>query len=238
MNDANDDSALMRFEFIGCLARIAVEKYIKSGRMDDVSDAITALCEQNIDANLGPEAIHDSNDFRRDRLYMHAVDKVFVVHIEKLHHLFDRFGRADHGGEGNRMHMEEWLNFIEAAGLYGDDFEVREAKLAFGWAQMTVVDEVNNRPKFTSMDFCDFLEALARICDLKALPTDMELKKEGVANPALFFESLEEAGMLPGFFETHPSEWNSKKTRTIAEKLPKLLAFIFYKLHKAGVVIH
>lgn len=53
MNDANDDSALMRFEFIGCLARIAVEKYIKSGRMDDVSDAITALCEQNIDANLG-----------------------------------------------------------------------------------------------------------------------------------------------------------------------------------------
>ena len=135
------------------------------------------------------------------------------------------------------MSLEEWLGFIELAGLYSDDFDVHEAKLAFGWAQMAVIDEVDNRAKFASLDFFDFLEAVARICDLKALPTDMELKREGLTNPVHFFDSLEEEGSLPDFYKSHPSEWNSRKTRTIAEKLPKLLAVIFYKMHAAGVIV-
>ena len=52
-NKANDDRALMRFEFLECVVRIAIAKYLKSGATDDVSDAVTMLCERNLQTNLG-----------------------------------------------------------------------------------------------------------------------------------------------------------------------------------------
>ena len=83
-NKANDDRALMRFEFLDCVVRIAIAKYLKSGITNDVSDALQMLCEENIEKNLGPEALHDSNDFRRERMYFEDVDKVYFKHLKKV----------------------------------------------------------------------------------------------------------------------------------------------------------
>ena len=234
LNEMNDDRALMRFEFLGCIVRLSVAKFIKSNVTDDVSDAVCLLCDRNIDAHLGPEAVHDSNDFRKDRLYTREVDKIFTAAAPRLRQVYNTFGKRDELGEGTRMTMNEWLSFVDAAGLFGEDFELREAKLAFAWAQMAVIDEVGNRPRFVSLSFCDFLEAVARICDLKALPTDSELKAEGMTHASRFLEDLEDDGgdRLRAFYDAHPSEWNSKKTRSIAELLPKLLDVVFYNLNR------
>ncbi len=234
MNEINDDRALMRFEFLGCIVRLSVAKYVKSGATDDVSDAVCLLCDRNIDAHLGPAAIHDSNEFRKDRLYLREVDKILTAAAPRLRRVYSAFGKHDELGEGTRMTMNEWLSFVEAAGLLGEDFELREAKLAFAWAQMAVVDEVGNRARFVSLSFYDFLEAVARVCDLKALPTDGELKAEGMTHASRFLEDLEDDGgdRLRAFYDAHPSEWNIKKTRSIAELLPKLLDVVFYNLNR------
>ena len=70
----NQDRALTRAEFIECLVRIAVAKYVHGGCTEDVSSAVTMLCEQNLRAHLTAEATCDSNDFRKERLYNAEAD--------------------------------------------------------------------------------------------------------------------------------------------------------------------
>ncbi len=105
----NDDRALMRFEFLDCVVRIAIAKYLKSGDTDDVSDALEWLCERNIKGNLGPEAVHDSNDFRKSRMYFEEVDKVYWKNMGKLKMIFDVFAAPKVGfSKQGLMTMEEW----------------------------------------------------------------------------------------------------------------------------------
>ena len=240
MNDMNDDSALMRFEFLGCVVRLAIIKYVKSGMVFDVSEAVQLLCEKNIQKHLGPQAICDSNDFRRYRLYNPKVDHILCEHLHMLRGIFDAFASPiEHKGGSTRMRMgiSGWGQFVTAAGLMGDDFDEKEAKLAFAWCQMAVSNEVQPRSVFISISFEDFLEALARICDLKALPTVLELRAAGTKNTAHFFNILEEEGTLPDFYETHPTEWNDVKKRAVADLLPQLLDIVYYWLENNNVVL-
>jgi hypothetical protein len=233
-NSMNDDSALMRFEFLGCIVRLAVVKYIKSNVVDDVSEAVQLICKNNIQKHLGPEAICDSNDFRKHRMYNPHTDRVFQENLKKLLFIFNMFGSTTKSGQ-IRMSLSQWGIFVEKAALLGDDFEEREAKLAFAWCQMAIVNELDTEQRH--LKFEDFLEAIARVCDLKALPTTDELRASGTKNTAHFFHVLEENGMLPDFFEKHPTEWNEVKTRQISELLPKLLEIIYYGLEKSGIEI-
>ena len=225
LNDVNNDSALMRFEFLGCVARLAVVKYVKTNIVNDVSEAIQMLCDNHISKFLGPKAICDSNDFRKDRLYNPHVDKIYRDHLPRLLSIFEHFSSPKGTGQ-LRMYMSEWGQFVTKAGLIADDFEEIEAKLAYSWSQMAHSSEVNNRTHYLSLSFEDFLEGIGRICDLKALPTTAELRVAGTKNTGLFFQKLEEEGSLPDFYESHPNEWNEEKTRPLADLLPKLLELI------------
>ena len=55
---------------------------------------------------------------------------------------------------------------------------------------MTVVDEIKRRIPYTCITFEDFLEAIARVCDMKALPTTAELSIAGTKSCGLFFQTL------------------------------------------------
>jgi hypothetical protein len=119
-NKVNDDRALMRFEFLECVVRIAIAKYLKSGQTNDVSDALVLLCEQNLQENLGPEAVHDSNDFRKDRLYFEEVDKIYWKHYRKLQMIFDVFAKPKVGFSKDKlMTLSEWSTFMKCVDLYG-----------------------------------------------------------------------------------------------------------------------
>ena len=48
----NDDKALMRFEWVEIIVRIAMTKYYDSGKVEDLSEAVDHLCKQNIHPNL------------------------------------------------------------------------------------------------------------------------------------------------------------------------------------------
>ena len=99
---------------------------------------------------------------------------------------------------------------------------------------MAVADEVRRRLQFKCITFEDFLEALARVCDMKALPTDDDILKAGVKTTGQFFKKMTELGLLDDFCRENPCHWNEKKTRRMGELLPKFFDLIFTKLDRDG----
>ena len=56
LNAVNDDRALMRFEFLQCLVRVAIAKYVRSGLINDVSEAVERLLLEDIEKRMPDEA--------------------------------------------------------------------------------------------------------------------------------------------------------------------------------------
>jgi len=75
----------------------------------------------------------------------------------------------------------EWLALCRELKLIGDDFSVEEARLVFVWSRMWVVDEDNprHRERVENLRFWDFLEAIIRVAQSKAIPTDDEWQRAG-----------------------------------------------------------
>ena len=85
---ANDDNALVRFEFVEILVRIALAKYIASRHMADASDAVQKLLEECVLPRLPEIALTDPNLFRVQRLYTEAAEVVLHEHWDFVTALF------------------------------------------------------------------------------------------------------------------------------------------------------
>ena len=168
-------------------------------------------------------------------MYFEDVDKVMKKNMSRLKMIFKVFAKPKVGfTKFQLMDMEEWFFLLKCCDLFDEDFTQREGKLAFAWAQMAVADEVRRRLQFKCITFEDFLEALARVCDMKALPTDDDILKAGVKTTGEFFKKMTEVGLLDDFCRDNPCHWNGKKTRRMGELLPKFFDLIFTKLDRDG----
>lgn len=76
LNRANSDEALMRFEFFQCVVRIAISKYVRTKIVPDISDALNLFMEQDFLPKVPAAASHDSDHFRKKRLYTTEVNAV------------------------------------------------------------------------------------------------------------------------------------------------------------------
>ena len=111
----NEDRALMRWEFVEAVVRIALAKYGYCGDHDrddpaktaDPSEAIQRLIDINIIPHLGPEAAVDSNEFRKNRLYNEEVDTVLKDHLKMLRSLFKGACGLKRGSKETRMSVSE-----------------------------------------------------------------------------------------------------------------------------------
>ncbi|KAK3255656.1 hypothetical protein CYMTET_35174 [Cymbomonas tetramitiformis] len=174
LNDENDDQALMRFEFLEILCRVAIMKYGMGEATHDAAEALEMMLSNDVIPGLPPECFMDPDLFRRERLYCKATAHVLEEHERLLQACYDFFKAAD---AVELMGMEHWLKFTDAAGLTSavTRSSMREAKLIFGWSQMRVVNEIKNRHRVYSMTYIDFLEAVGRMADLISPPTKEEL---------------------------------------------------------------
>jgi len=78
-DEENDNKALMRFEWLEILVRVAVLKYMEGTKeAKTVGESVRLLSRRNL-ALLPPEATIDSNDFRRDRLYTERMNSLLLV---------------------------------------------------------------------------------------------------------------------------------------------------------------
>jgi hypothetical protein len=132
INKVNVDTALMRFEFVQCLVRLAIAKYIRNKDESDVSTAVERFFAHDMLTNLPPEALRDPDAFRRNRLYKTEVDAVLRKYEEPLQVLFRFYAAPDDylgqvirfapSGERKvastpRMSTDEWCALLRDAKL-------------------------------------------------------------------------------------------------------------------------
>ena len=182
----------------------------------DVSDAIDHFMSNDVEANVPPEARHDSDLFRSKRLYQPRCHELLDKFEPVLRTIFDYYStvegdplQLDLKTPEPLMSVEEWLGFLMDAGLVAwdearaqDTEELKasgmpmlthlEARLCFTWSQMFVSDELKRRTKLTQGTYIDFLEALGRICTRVALPSVQLLEKYGNRSAFEFFEHIAE----------------------------------------------
>ena len=68
-SDDSDTRALSRCEFLQCLVRLAVMKYVQPQRIPDVSKAVRHLLESDVAPNVKGSSMIDTNAFRLEACY-------------------------------------------------------------------------------------------------------------------------------------------------------------------------
>jgi hypothetical protein len=193
--DANDDRALMRFEWLEIIIRIAFAKYLDTEEdeynCDDPSDAVQLLCEKNILPKLKPCACHNKDDFRKTRMYNEAVDKEIKPRLKILKVLYEKSIKPKNGTSEQLMSLREWERFMDTYKLFDLGLTKRNSRLCYGWSKMRATDELAKRSIYTSMHFADFLEGLCRVAELKAWPTDEDLANSGCDTMIEFFAAAD-----------------------------------------------
>ena len=180
--------ALERHEFLHCLVRAAVMRYVQSGLLADVSQAVLRLfsevIKQHADAGL-----HASTDvFRRTALYVEEVDAALRRHEAALRKLYQATCKLEHTNNSyanKHVSFSGWKQFITLFGLVGIDCTERDATFCFSCSRMFVIDaEKDNKSavRRTHLGFEDWLEALVRLAGLKAFPTDTEIAEAETEN--------------------------------------------------------
>ena len=120
--DANDDRALMRFEFIEVIVRIAIAKFIQLKKTDSLPSAIKRLLQDYIKTNRGEgrcnALIDDPTVFRQKHVYTQETDQVLRKHVTMLNQMFR--GYCKHSSKG--MLLKEWIAMLKDIDLFNYDF--------------------------------------------------------------------------------------------------------------------
>jgi len=226
---------------------LCINKYVLTGEIADVSDALKRLLEVDIQSRANPAMFVDGNVFRRAHCYMEDPSMALMRNRASLQNLFDGLsaGEGAIGIEGSLLSLAEWKTFMRGLGMISVDVTERETTLCFAWSRMVVADartRDGNR-KESNLPFEGFLEALVRLSALKALPTDEEIEAAQVANAAEFMHKLQledpvvvvSAGGLTyhDFLEKHAAEWGGEPRQPIARCLEHLVIIIFDTIEQA-----
>ena len=178
-----DKKSLDRREFLQALIRLAVMKFVKSGETTDVSDAVRRLMTGNIIGKATPEALEDSNAFRRDVCYLEQNDNVLQSNNEGLRSLYAGYAKMNgsdlKGFSSNQScQLPAWLQLLEDREMFEEDgkgIKFSDAIIIFLRSRMRCRDDGLSFKDKTlgkmalnarSMFWPDFCEALVRIAVL------------------------------------------------------------------------
>ncbi|KAG2452450.1 hypothetical protein HYH02_002692 [Chlamydomonas schloesseri] len=238
--DANDDDAMVRFEFMEGIVRAAFGKYIASKKCTDASDAVGMLLEEISNApDLPPEAKVEPNDFRRHRFYTRQVEAVLKEYYDLLLGMYKLYKARD---RSRLFWPEHWAAFLDSNKLLGlaTGVERREAKLIYGWSQALVTDELRRRQRAVSLTFWDFVEAVARLADLISAPDHEDIiayfLEEGEEPPELdrlVYEYYRHVGDAGTDRKRASAELVASPSRPLEVKLRLLLEYLVVSLREA-----
>jgi hypothetical protein len=214
----NSKLGLTRAEYMQCLCRVAVARYVLTGRakLTDVSDALVKLFE-TMKAKCDPATRQDSNEFRDKYCYTQATDSALRMYEPALRMLYERYAKGDGDlgkkqAESNKLlSVVEWVQLARDLAIIDDDLSIDDARLIFLWSRMCVIDEnaLKSREKVENLSFWDFLEAIVRAALCKALPTDDQLEASGQADAFEFLMHLRETSRekYENFVKREDGEW-------------------------------
>ena len=207
--------ALDRQEFLQAIVRMALERYVKTKEVLDVSDAVEKLCRKIADT-LPEPAKHDPNVFRERYCYLRQVDKMLRKHLNTLQNLFTRYADLSEGqgdaqvellDSASMMSIREWMALIDHLGFFDStQLSFYEAKQIFSWARIRSLKDNSQASlvRLRNLTFEDFMEAMVRLSMVVALPTDNDLSALGVADAGEYLLSL--AAESPALYRSFLSE--------------------------------
>jgi hypothetical protein len=166
-NPRNPANALIRFQFMEILVRLAIDKFYKTGVVSRHSEAVERMFEEHC---LAVMREFDSQHFRLESFLKEEVDDVFRGYLPIVKHLYNSNSQRNVlPGQKPFMCLAEFQDICTSAALINDRFTTREIDIAFNLAMMTQIDEVNHDRHF-QMSFVEFLEALGRVAEMGAHP--------------------------------------------------------------------
>lgn len=164
-NPRKPATALIRFQFMEILVRLAIDKFYKSGVVSRHSDAVVRIFEEHCSTTMQQ---FNSNIFRYERYLREDVDEKFRAYLPIIRYLYTSNSKRNvMPGQNAFMSLVEFHDICNAANLCNERFTTREIDIAFNLAMMTQVNELESDRHF-QMSFSEFLEALGRVADMAA----------------------------------------------------------------------
>ena len=175
IEEGDRHKALSRVEFLSALTHLSIMKYVKTGEIDNCSDALERLLTMDIEAHSTPRLVVPPDIFRRKHFYTMATSYVLQWHENSLRELFHLFSLSS-GGQA-LVGIEQWRQGWSALNQMNADLAERDFVLAFSWSRMGVGDNGKKAgmKKDSHLPFEGFIEAICRLAMMKALPTDEEI---------------------------------------------------------------
>ena len=233
-----------------CLVRLAARRYVFTGKQKDMSEALHQFFNWDLDARLHPATFQSSNAFRRRYCYTEATSSALEAHERSLRALYAIYAADGKENEGDRaaslslettklMSHDEWTRFCRDMRLVDREFTPREATLCFVWSRMRVVDEscATSRRRLVHLGFEDFLEAIVRLCTMKALPTDDQIDEAGAEDAGEFILELQkDPKAWDNFLSENEQTWDVEPPQPIARCVDHLLTLLVrvVELNTAG----
>lgn len=257
----DDKNSLNRAELIQCMCRIAVARYVltpktaktpKAGKTS-VTEAIVELFK-TIRSHAGREVCQNSYDFRRLNCYNEEADTALRAHENALRVLFAKYSSGEGKCENSKRTLRrqestkfvassskmlspgEWICMCRDLGFIAEDLSMEDARLIFMWSRMRVIDEDNPemRRRIENLTFWGFLEAIIRVAQRKAMPTDDEVKAAGYRDGGDFLIRLakDDPSAYRAFVVKNAKQWWEPTRQPTHKKLSILLSLVMNTLAK------
>ncbi|KAL4496016.1 hypothetical protein ABPG72_015438 [Tetrahymena utriculariae] len=171
-NYRNPDKAMIRFEFLEVIARIAIDKYIRSGACKQAQECLDNFFGSK-QVREKFEEIEDPQAWRDKKYWIEECDIVIQNNLEMIQGLWNKWANSKKSEKrgfqtSQTMSINEFTDMVKSYNLLDEFLTERDILLAFNLAMMTQVDELNN-DRFIQMTFVEFLEAIARLADKKSM---------------------------------------------------------------------
>ena len=180
---------MVRHEFLELTVRVALDKFYRSGAYINEAEALGVFFKKHALTEIL------STQWRALRYFNEECDSVLMGNKELLVNVYDKYkGRNPNNFDKKGMVVEDFLGLVQENGMVNEVFSVRYAAICFHLALVSRVDEISSLEHMQA-SFLEFLEALARCCDLN---DSSDIEKDifrGYSNSDILLDKKLEATM-------------------------------------------
>lgn len=229
----NHPRRMCRHEFLQALVRIAVELHITRGAEKTVASAVDRLCLM-IKRFLPPEALQDSNEFRKTACYNELCDRALCRQQASLRAIYAVYAKVnrnlgDELQDSTKISIGEWLSLLDDANLFqSGQLSQFGAKMIFRWSMIRARPDHSaaSERKMRQLSFVDFCEALVRVACTMALPTEAELEAANAFDAGEYLHALEDAGELQDFVDANKVGWQGRPREHVSRCVNHLVCLL------------
>jgi len=191
----NSDDRLTRAELLEVLVRAATD----SKPVDAMARCVHEICEDLLEVlSKAPNAgliYHNTTVWRNATIYLPETCAILAHHSESLHSLFKIYAgdvvQSAKAGSSKLLGADEWISLLRDVGIV-KEIGFRRSYLIFVHSRMAVIDESTRKGQDTNtqLPFEGFAEAIVRVAEIKALPSDREMRRTGYQVPGEFLGAM------------------------------------------------